>query len=93
MEDRRHTLAAELRAVHLVVSLSILVAAERKKEALAMVTAVEDGCPNGVREEAEATPPGQPGTEKPPALLSTQEPDMSGGEERRTKKFGVACLD
>lgn len=65
-----------------MVSLSILVAAGRKKEGLAMVTAVEDACPNGVREEEkEKTPPGQSGVEGPPAMQSTQEPDTSGGEE------------
>ena len=74
-----------------MVSLSILVAAGRKNEALAMVTAVEDGCPNGVQEEAEATPPGQPGTEKPPAQPSSQEPDKSGGEERGRRNL-VSCV-
>lgn len=73
-----------------MVSLSILVAAERKKEGLAMVTAMEDACPNGVREEEEeVTPPGQPGVEGPPAVQSTQEANTSGGEERRRKRWGV----
>ena len=77
-----------------MVSLSILVAAGRKKEGLAMVTAMEDACPNGVREEAEElTPPGQPGMEGPSAVQSPQEPDASGGEERRRKRCGVMCLD
>lgn len=65
-----------------MVSLSILVAAVRKKEGLAMVTAMEDACPNGVREE-EVTPLGQTGMEGPPAARSTQGADTSGGEERR----------
>lgn len=73
-----------------MVSLRILVAAERKKEGLAMVTAMEDACPNGVREEKEeVTPPGPPGVEGPPAVQSTQEADASGGEERRRKRWGV----
>lgn len=56
-----------------------------------MVTAMEDACPNGVREEAEMTPPGQPGM----AMLSTQEPDTAGGEERRRKRVGchIVYLD
>ena len=59
-----------------------------------MVTAMEDACPNGVREEAEElTPPGQPGVEGPSAVQSPQEPDASGGEERRRKRCGVMCLD
>lgn len=76
-----------------MVSLSILVAAGRKKEGLAMVTAMEDACPNGVREEEERTPPGQPEAEGPPAVQSTQEPDTSGGEERRRKRWRVTYLD
>ncbi|XP_075968885.1 MAGUK p55 subfamily member 6b isoform X2 [Anarhichas minor] len=45
-----------------------------------MVTAMEDACPNGVREEEEeeVTPPGQLGVEGPPAVQSTQEADTSG---------------
>lgn len=59
-----------------------------------MVTAMEDACPNGVREEEEEmTPPGQPGMEGPPAVQSTQEPDTSGGEERRRKRWHVTYLD
>lgn len=54
-----------------------------------MVTAMEDACPNGVREEAEMTPPGQPGMEGPLAMLSTQEPDTAGGEERRRKRCHI----
>lgn len=59
----------------------MLVAAGRKMEGLTMVT-MEDACPNGVQEEAEMTPPGQPATEPPlaKAKLSAQE---TGGEERR----------
>lgn len=59
-----------------------------------MVTAMEDACPNGVREEAEEmTPPGQPGVEGPSAVQSPQEPDASGGEERRRKRWGDLYLD
>lgn len=62
-------------------------AAERKKEVLAMVTAMEDACPNGVREEEEeVTPAGQLGVEGPPAVQSAQEADTSGGEDRRRKR-------
>lgn len=44
-----------------------------------MVTAMEDACPNGVREEE-----GQLADEgPPPAAQPTQGPDSSGGEERR----------
>lgn len=57
-----------------------------------MVTAMEDACPNGVREEeVEMTSPGQPGVEGPPAVQSTQEPDTSGGEER--KSWSVTNVD
>lgn len=71
-----------------MVSLSVLVAAGRKKEGLAMVTAMEDACPNGVREkeEQEVTPPGEPGLEGAPAVRSTQGADTSGGEERRRRR-------
>lgn len=68
-----------------------MAAAGRKKEGLAMVTAMEDACPNGVREE-EVTPPGQPGVEEPPAARSAQGADTSGGEERR-RRHGVVYLD
>lgn len=53
-----------------------------------MVTAMEDACPNGVREEeeeAEMTAPGPPGVDGPPAVQCPQEP---GGEERRRKDYG-----
>lgn len=50
-----------------------------------MVTAMEDACPNGVREEEEVTAPGQPGAEGPPTVPSTQGTDTSGGEERGGK--------
>lgn len=76
-----------------MVSLSILVAAGRKKEGLAMVTAMEDASPNGVREEEEeVTPQGQPGVEGPPAMRSTQGADTPGGEERRRRR-GVTYLN
>ncbi|KAI3358482.1 hypothetical protein L3Q82_014905 [Scortum barcoo] len=49
-----------------------------------MVTAMEDSCTNGVREEEkeEMTPPGQPGMEAPPAAEPTQEPDTSGAMQQ-----------
>ncbi|XP_037650486.1 MAGUK p55 subfamily member 6b isoform X1 [Sebastes umbrosus] len=47
-----------------------------------MVTAMEDACPNGVREEEEVTPPGQPGVEGPPAVQSTQEADAPGAMQQ-----------
>lgn len=54
-------------------------AAGRKKEASAMVTAMEDA--NGVREEdQEAAPQGQPGVEVAPAVQSIPGADASGGE-------------
>lgn len=68
-----------------MVSLSVLVAAVRKKEGLAMVT--EDAFPNGVREEEEqeVMPPGEPGVEGAPAVRSTQGADTSGGEESKRR--------
>lgn len=70
-----------------MVSLSVLVAAGRKKEGLAMVTAMEDSCPNGVREEEEeVTPPGQHGVEGPQPVQSTQGAETSGGEDSRRKR-------
>ncbi|GLD57855.1 MAGUK p55 subfamily member 6-like protein [Lates japonicus] len=47
-----------------------------------MVTAMEDACPNGVREEEEVTPLGQPGMEGPPAARSTQGADTSGAMQQ-----------
>lgn len=86
LEDWRHSFRTT--GGLLVVRLSILVAAGRRKEGLAMVTAMEDASPNGVREE-EATPPGQPGVEGPAAARSAQGADSSGGEERRRRCRGV----
>lgn len=54
-----------------------------------MVTAMDDSCPNGVREEDEVTPPGQPGVEGAPAVQSPQGADTSGGEERRRVRQAV----
>lgn len=54
-----------------------------------MVTAMEDACPSGAQEEGKVMPPGQPGVEGPLAMLSTQEPDTSGGEEQRKKRSVV----
>lgn len=54
-----------------------------------MVTAMEDACPNGVREEEEMTSPGQPGVEGSSAVQSAQEPNTSGGEEKRGKRCDV----
>ncbi|KAG8005131.1 MAGUK p55 subfamily member 6 [Nibea albiflora] len=54
-----------------------------------MVTAMEDACPNGVREkEEEMTSPGQPGMEGPPAVQSTQEPDTSGAMQQVLDNLG-----
>ncbi|XP_044028733.1 MAGUK p55 subfamily member 6b isoform X2 [Siniperca chuatsi] len=54
-----------------------------------MVTAMEDACPNGVREEEEEmAPPGQPGMESPPAMQSTQEPDTSGAMQQVLDNLG-----
>lgn len=60
-----------------------------------MVTAMDDSCPNGVREkeEEEVTPPGgQPGVEGPSAVRSAQGADTSGGEERRRTRRPVTYL-
>lgn len=82
-QDRRHIGRAT--GGLLVVSLSILVATGRKKHSLAMVTAMEDSCPNGAQEEEEVTPLGQHAVEGPPAVRSTQGAETSGGEDSRRK--------
>lgn len=88
----REDVVVELLVIHWLAVVVILVAAGRKKEGLAMVTAMEDACPSGAQEEGKVMPPGQPGVEGPLAMLSTQEPDTSGGEEQRKKRSVVTYL-
>lgn len=67
---------------YLLGSLSILVASGRKE--VAMVTTMDDPCPNGAQEEEEEVKPsGQPGVKSPPTVQSSQGTD--GGEEMRAK--------